>query len=162
MKRILLFCMLTLAISLSTWAQHEYSTLVVETKSGNTFEIWLYEKPQVQIGENGITFTYGKEVTGYVYDKVRKFYFKLYDPISSIEPPMNDDVIRIIYNDQSEVVISGISEEDKVQLYTLDGHCIMSKEAKCDDVLIVPLDELAPGIYILNIGNKQSFKFLKR
>ena len=163
MKKLLLFFTFALVTTLSTWAQHEYSTLVVETKSGDTFEIWLYEKPHVQFSNNKFTITCDKEATGYIYDEVRKFYFKYYDPATGIDAPTSEGVIRIVHINQSEVTISGIAETDKIKLYTLDGRLIMAKTARHDDnSLTISLEGLPSGTYILNIGNKQSFKFLRR
>lgn len=161
MKRTLLFFMMALAAKLGAWAQYEYSTLVVETKSGDTFEISLSKKPQVIFGVKELTFTCGEEVTGYVYDEVRKLHFKPYDPtgIAAVE---EECVIRIECIDQSRVVISGVDSSDQVKLYALDGRSIAAVAETTDKVLTVSLNELTPGTYILNIGNKQSFKLLRR
>lgn len=162
MKKFTLFLLLALATKLCAWAQCEYSTLVVETKSGEKFEFWLYEKPRVKVDSEKMTFTCGKEVTGYVLDEVSKMYFLPYDPTTGIETPVSEDVIRVVYVNQSEIVVSGVKEADAVRLYTLDGHCVSVVSAEADGTLTVSLETLEAGTYILNIGNKQSFKFLKR
>lgn len=161
MKRTLLFFMVALAARLGAWAQNEYCTLVIETKSGEAFEISLSKKPQVKMGLREITFTCGEEVTGYIYDEVRKMHFKPYDP-TGIALPTEDKVIRIVHVDQSEVVVAGIADADEVRLYALDGRRIMASCTANDGMLTVSLEGLAPGTYILNIGNKQSLKLLKR
>lgn len=162
MRKITLFLLFFLATKLCAWAQCEYSTLVVETKSGKKFEFWLYEKPHVKVDNTEITFTCGEKVTGYVYDEVSKMYFLPYDATTGIETPVSEDVIRVVYVDQSEIVVSGVEQTDEVRLYTLDGHRVMAVAAEADSTLTVSVEALEPGTYILNIGNKQSFKFLKR
>lgn len=154
--------MLILAAKMGAWAQSEYSTLVIETKSGDTFEMWLRWKPEVHFNATGMTFTCGEELTGYLYDEVSKFYFNLYDPVTAIAAPKADGIVRIICLDQSKVVISGIDELDAVRLYDLNGRSIVADTMADGNALTVSLDELAAGTYILNIGNKQSFKILKR
>lgn len=161
MKRTLLFIMLALVARLGVWAQYEYCTLVVETKSGDTYEVSLRKKPQIKMGVNEISFTCGKETTGYIYDEVRKLYFKPYDP-TGITSPTEDKAIRIVHVDQSQVVVAGVADADEVRLYALDGQRIMTAVSTTDGMLTVSLDGLTPGTYILNIGNKQSFKFLRR
>ena len=153
--------MLALVARLGVWAQYEYSTLVVETKSGDTYEISLRKRPQVKMGMNEITFTCGEETTGYIYDEVCKLHFKPYDP-TGITSPTEDKVIRIVHVDQSQVVVAGVADADAVRLYALDGHRIMTAVSTTDGTLTVSLDGLAAGTYILNIGNKQSFKLLRR
>lgn len=161
MKKITLFLASLFLVALSTRAQNEYSTLVVETKSGYTLEISLRKMPEVQFNAEGISFAYNDEVIGYVYDKVRKLYFKPYDP-TGIALPTEDKVIRIVHVDQSQVVVAGVADADEVRLYALDGRSIMAAASTDDGTLTVSLDGLAPGTYILNIGNKQSFKLLRR
>lgn len=160
MRKILLSWMLALTATATVQAQNEYSTLVVETKSGTTLEVSLREKPQVQITSKEFLVC-GSEVTGYVHDEVRKFYIKPYDP-TVIEAPVAANTIRIVWLDESKVTVSGISETDKVRLYTLDGRNMTADISTKSTEITVSLDGLAPGTYILNINDKQSFKLLKR
>ena len=161
MKRFTFFLLFALFAKFGVWANSEYSTLVVETKSGDTFEISLREKPQVKMGEKEISFVCGDDITGYIYDEVTKIFFKPYDPtgITTVE---DERVIRIVYVNQSEVVVSGVESTDMVNLYGLDGRRIAANPAVNDGVLTLSLEQLTAGTYILNIGNKQSFKLLKR
>ena len=154
--------MLALAAKTGAWAQSEYSTLMVETKSGDTFELWLRKKPEVHFDTTGMTFTCGEELTGYLYDEVSKLYFNIYDPVTAIAAPKADGIVRIICLDQSKVVVSGIGEPGAVRLYDLNGRSIVANTAADDGTVTVSLDGLAAGTYILNIGNKQSFKILRR
>lgn len=162
MRKILLSLLLALTATAMVQAQNEYSTLVVETRSGTTLEVSLREKPQVQVTDKEFVITCGSEVTGYVHDEVRKFYFKPYDPKTGIEAPVAANTIRIAWLDESKVTISGISEAGKVRLYTLDGRSVAADASASKEVITVSLDGLAPDTYILNIDNKQSFKLLKR
>ncbi len=154
--------MLALTATATVQAQNEYSTLIVETKSGTTLEVSLREKPQVQVTDKEFTIVCGDEVTGYVHDEVRKFYFKPYDPKTGIEAPVAANTIRIAWLDESKVTVSGISGAGKVHLYTLDGRSVVAETLVSEEVITVSLGGLAPGTYILNIDNKQSFKLLKR
>ena len=162
MKKILLSLMLAFTATLAMQAQNEYSTLVVETTEGAKVEVWLKNKPQVKVTDTEFIITCGEEVTGYVHEKVKKFYFKPYDPKTGIEAPVAENVIRIAYLDQSQVTVSGVEDTDEVRLYTLDGRAV-SETCRAEGASVtVSLDALAPGTYILNIANKQSFKLLKR
>ena len=161
MKRILLLFMVAFFARLCTWAQGGYSTLVVETKSGDKFEISLQKRPLVHVGRDEISFTCGEEVTGYLYDEVSKVYFKPYDA-TGIAMPTSDNVIRIVHVNQSEVVVVGINDVDDIRLHALDGRSIMVEPVVTDGILTLSLENLLPGTYILNIGNKQSFKLLRR
>ncbi len=161
LKEKLLLLMFALAVTVTTQAQSDYSTLVVETKSGSTLELSLQKKPQVSINGTEFVITCGDEATSYIHEAVRKFYFKPYSA-TNIDTPVAENTIRIIMHNQSKVVVSGISKAEKVRLYTLDGRAVPVVSSTNDNVLTVSLDELTPGTYILNIDNKQTFKLLKR
>lgn len=161
MKKLLLSLMLSLAAIVTMEAQNEYSTLVVETKGGKTLEVSLKQKPSVSVSDKEFIITWGDKVTGYVHDEVSKFYFKPYDP-ACIDEPVAENVIRVLYLDPSKVVVSGVDNAKQVNLYTLDGRKVAARAEQEGTNLTVSLDGLAPGTYILNIGNVQSFKLLKR
>lgn len=79
MRKVLLPLTLALTAMGTVQGQNEYSTLVVETKSGTTLEVSLQKSPNVFVSNKEFTIVCGDEVTGYVHDEVRKFYFKPYD-----------------------------------------------------------------------------------
>ena len=161
MLRKLLLLMFAFAVTIMAQAKSEYSTLVVETKSGTKLELSLKDKPKVNIGSKEFTIHCGDDVTSYVHEEVRKFYFIPYTA-TSIEAPVAKNTIRVSMIDQSKVVVSGISDAGKVRLYTLDGKAVAIEASSNDDELIIDWDALTPGTYILNIDNKQTFKLLKR
>lgn len=162
MRKVLLPLTLALTAMGTVQGQNEYSTLVVETKSGTTLEVSLQKSPNVFVSNKEFTIVCGDEVTGYVHDEVRKFYFKPYDSKTGIEVPVAANTIRIAWLDESKVIISGISEVGKVRLYTLDGRSVAADTSTSGEVTTISLDGLVPDTYILNIDDKQSFKLLKR
>lgn len=160
-KKNLFLLMFAFVATMAIQAQNEFSTLVIETKAGTTLELSLQKKPQVDVSNQEFIIRCGNEVTSYIHEAVRKFYFKPYDP-TSIEAPVTEGTIRVVMLDPSKVVISGVGESAKVQLYTLNGQNVTAETSMSDNVLTVSLDALTPGTYILNIDNKQSIKLLKR
>ena len=159
--RKLLLSLTFVFMAVSMQAQNEYSTLVMELHGGAKLELSLQKKPQVQVTDKEFVIVCGNDVTSYVHEKVRKFYFKPYDP-AGVEEVVAEDVIRVSYLDQSKVIISGITDASKVRLYTLDGRNVVAAATADEQTITVSLDALTPGTYILNIDNKQSFKLLKR
>ena len=161
LRKKLSLLILALVATMTTQANNDYSTLVVETKSGTTLELSLQKKPKVQISETEFIIYFDNKAEGYVHEEVRKFYFKPYNA-TNIEAPVEKNTIRVSMIDQTKVVISGVSESSKVRLFTMDGKAMKIEAAGNNDEITVSLDALAPGTYLLNIDNKQTFKLLKR
>ena len=161
MRKTLLPLLLVWSTSLALHAQDEFSTLVVETMEGTKLEISLQQKPEVKITDKEFVLTCGEEVTGYTYGEVRKFYFITPKGDVAVAAPVAEETIRIEYRDCT-ATIRGADDPANVQLYTLGGKRITAATSSDGHVVTVSLSSLAPGIYILDIDGKQSFKLLKR
>ena len=171
MRKTLLSLLLAF-IAIAVQANDEYSTLVIETMEGTKFEISLQKKPKVQldgqeifslydIGDDKFVITCGKEITGYTYGEIRKFFFKLSGNLD-VKPSADDRIIRVTFVDNTTVTISGIDNPEVIRLYTLDGSPATPRVEVNDAIVTVSLSTLDAGIYILNIDNKQTFKLMKR
>ena len=161
MRKTLLPLLLMWSTSLALHAQDEFSTLVVETTEGTKLEISLQQKPEVKMTDKEFVLTCGEEVTGYTYGEVRKFYFITPQSDVDVAAPVAEETIRIEYRDYT-ATIRGVDDPANIQLYTLDGKRITAATSSDGHVVTVSLSSLAPGIYILDIDGKQSFKLLKR
>ena len=160
MRKTLLSLLLAF-IAIAVQANDEYSTLVIETMEGTKFEISLQKKPKVQLTDDKFIITCGKEITGYTYGEMRKFFFKLSGNLE-VKPSADDRIIRVTFVDNTTVTISGIDNPEVIRLYTLDGSPAKPRVEVNDAIVTVSLSTLDAGIYILNIDNKQTFKLLKR
>ena len=160
MRKTLLSLLLAF-IAIAVQANDEYSTLVIETMEGTKFEISLQKKPKVQLTDDKFIITCGKEITGYTYGEIRKFFFKLSGNLE-VKPSADDRIIRVTFVDNTTVTISGIDNPEVIRLYTLDGSPAKPRVEVNDAIVTVSLSTLDAGIYILNIDNKQTFKLLKR
>lgn len=66
-----------------------------------------------------------------------------------------------IYNNKNQVIVYGLTnEKHNVKIYSLTGSEILGKNMNSNDNTI-DIDQLSNGIYLLNIDQKQSFKFIK-
>ena len=94
-------------------------------------------------------------------DFIRKFYFITPNNGVGIAVPTDERVIRIEYRDYT-ATIHGVDNPANIQLYALGGKRIAAATSSDGTAVTVSLSSLAPGIYILDIDGKQSFKLLKR
>ncbi len=66
-----------------------------------------------------------------------------------------------IYNNKNQVFVYGLTnEKHNVKIYSLTGSEILGKNMNSNDNTI-DIDQLSNGVYLLNIDQKQSFKFIK-
>lgn len=161
MKKALLPLLLMWGMSLTLHAQDEYSTLVIETTEGAKLEISLHQKPEVKMTEEKLTIICGEEIVGYTYGEVRKFYFIVPQSDVDVTAPVAEETIRIEYRNYT-ATIYGVDNPANIQLYALGGKRITAATHGDGSAITVSLSSLAPGIYILDIDGKQSFKLLKR
>ena len=161
LRKKLLLLIFALVATMTTQANDDYSTLVVETKSGTTLELSLEKEPSVVINDKEFAIYWDNDVTSYVHEEVNKFYFKPCKT-TDIEAPVAKNTIRVSMLDRSKAVITGASELSKVRLYTMEGKALTIEPIINNDEITISLDALTPGTYILNIDNKLSFKLLKR
>ena len=127
---------------------------MIETTEGAKLEISLQQKPKVKMTEEKLTIICGEEIVGYTYGEVRKFYFIVPQSDVDVTAPVAEETIRIEYRNYT-ATIYGVDNPANIQLYALGGKRITA-------AITVSLSSLAPGIYILDIDGKQSFKLLKR
>ena len=75
---------------------------------------------------------------------------------------VNDQITNIsIYNNKNELTINGINNQShNIKIYSLTGSEIIAKNVNSNENSI-DISLLSNGIYLLNIDNKQTFKFVK-
>lgn len=154
-------------------AQQEFSTLVVDFTDGTSVSISLHDRPALYIdrkdGNEILSVWYvggesGSVNTQYDNSKVRKFYFRMYDPaiadhVSSMD---KEDEVGIVFVDNWTVHVSGLKQADEVRVYSIDGRQILTGTKTDDGRCDVQLGGCPKGTYIIRINDKHSFKVQKR
>ncbi|MGJ8594077.1 MAG: T9SS type A sorting domain-containing protein [Aquaticitalea sp.] len=65
-----------------------------------------------------------------------------------------------VYNDANTIYIKGLSATNNAHIYSLNGQSLMHKELSSNNNAM-DISQLSSGIYILNIDNQKTFKFVK-
>ena len=65
-----------------------------------------------------------------------------------------------IHNSQSEVIIFGLEDNQKAELYNLSGQLLTTKNVSSNDNLI-DISSFSKGVYIIKLENQKIFKFIK-
>lgn len=160
MKRIL-FLLYICCCCLSVSAADTNTILRVELKDGTNNDYMLAERPRISFEGDKVVFLCKSISTSYVRENIQNFVF-LEDNNTGIQELRAGDT-RISYSIEAEkVTIEGIAENEIINIYSISGQQCqppVNYSSNQAEILLTPLPN---GYYIINIGNKQSIKIIKK
>ena len=133
--------------------------LIVELQEGNKAEFVLSKSPILTFANKVLQIEINGSSNNFELNDVKQFYFD--DASTGISPISSTDV-RIICQDNNRIVIEGINETDKVQLYSVDGKMMNNRVEVNRSRAEISLTSLPKGIYLINVPNKQTFKIRRK
>ena len=153
MKHLRLFLLFMLFFATATaFAQ---STLVVELRDGSNATFQLAEKPRVTfVGEqlNIVSSSASMEINR---SDVKNWHFE------SATTSVDDITVEAKATlDGNTLIISGITENTAITLYTVSG-AVVKRSTANDGICTIPLDGLTAGVYFVTYNNT-TFKFFKK
>ena len=148
----LLLSFMLLFVCATAFAQ---SALVVELRDGSSATFLLAEKPRVTfVGEqmDVVSSSASMEINR---RDVMNWHF------SALPTSVDDITVEAkAMLEENNLVISGISEETTITLYTLSG-AVVKRTTVINGNCTIPLDGLTAGVYLVKYNNT-TFKFLKK
>ena len=137
------------------------SSLVVELKNGKQTYFILSEKPvltsfgsQMRIESKSVEISYERS------DVLRMYFADESVGVDDIETDKNNVVFTQIGSNRLR--ISNLSEKDRIIVSNMAGRLYNDCVSRNDSDAIVDLDGCPKGVYIINIGNKQTIKMTKK
>ena len=153
MKHLRLFLLFMLFFATATaFAQ---SILVVELRDGSNATFQLAEKPRVTfVGEqlNIVSSSASMEINR---SDVKNWHFEL--AATSVDGITVEAKATL---DGNTLIISGITENTAITLYTVSG-AVVKRSTANDGICTIPLDGLTAGVYFVTYNNT-TFKFFKK
>ena len=153
MKHLRLF--LSFILFFATATAFAQSTLVVELRDGSNATFQLAEKPRVTfVGEqlNIVSSSASMEINR---SDVKNWHFE------SATTSVDDITVEAKATlDGNTLIISGISEETTITLYTVSG-AVVKRSTVINSNCTIPLDGLTAGVYFVTYNNT-TFKFFKK
>lgn len=135
--------------------------LRVELKDGTNNEYVLADRPQISFEKESVVFLCKRISTSYKKKDITNFVFG--DSKSTGIYGLRDGDTRINYIiKEGKVILEGVTEKEDIKIFSISGqlhHPIINNEG---NKVVVMLASLPEGYYIINIGNKQSIKVLKK
>ena len=131
------------------------STLVVELRDGSNATFQLAEKPRVTfVGEqlNIVSSSASMEINR---SDVKNWHF------AAATTSVDDVTVEAKATlDGNTLIISGITENTAITLYTVSG-AVVKRSTANDGICTIPLDGLTAGVYFVTYNNT-TFKFFKK
>lgn len=148
----LLISFMLLFVCATAFAQ---SALVVELRDGSSATFLLAEKPRVTFAGGQMDIVSSSASMEINRCDVKNWHFSALP--TSIDNAAVDAKAMLEGNN---LVISGISEETTITLYTVSG-AVVKRSTVINGNCIIPLDGLTAGVYLVRYNNT-TFKFLKK
>lgn len=159
---LLLFAVLG-AVGMS--AQSSNSQMKVTLNDGKVVYLSLAEQPTVTHSYNEETTSFdlvikGNEVTStFDVDEVKIVEFV--DEATDVESVKAEQDIHFSYFDGRNVNLTGIGGQ-QIIVSNIDGKNVLEIPGKQNDTVTINMESYPAGIYIIRVGNKRSFKILRR
>lgn len=130
--------------------------LVLKFADETTANFFLADKPTIGFADGKLTVTATELTTDYDQASVAEFYFDTITPtaIAGVK-----GAFGFAYTD-GVVRVSG-STASVAALYTADG-TLVERRNVVDGAVELSLSSCQPGVYVLNLGNKHSFKIVRK
>ena len=148
----LLLSFMLLFVCATAFAQ---SALVVELRDGSSATFLLAEKPRVTFAGEQMDIVSSSASMEINRRDVKNWHFSALP--TSIDNAAVDAKAML---EENNLVISGISEETTITLYTVSG-AVVKRSAVINGNCTIPLDGLTAGVYLVKYNNT-TFKFLKK
>ena len=155
MKKILLI--LAVIFSLPTFADHH---LVIEMNDTKKHSYSLEDNPVISFENDILIIKTDKIELSYPISDIVKYYFIKEDDtaISSVNGDVNN--IHFNYTNPDFLLIEGITSEDNVNVYEINGRTCHVDIIRNNNSITVELKPLPQGVYLVKVNN-HSFKLIR-
>lgn len=154
-KMLLIAFSLCLAVP-ALFAEEEKECLVVTLRDNSTVSYFLEDTPVVTYVGNNVHVEANAVSDDHPMADVVMFAFEM----KSVGVSVEDTECRITVNDNI-VRIQGLSAGIKVMLSDIQGRVIKVETIGASGEIVLPLDNLNAGVYVVATSEGRSFKVLK-
>lgn len=131
--------------------------LVLKFSGGGTAEFKLSTKPEITFSADKLKVTSEAVETEYDRTEVTEFVFT--SGTSSVGNA-SAGKLTLTYTDNESVSVTG-TKASVAELYSTGGN-LLSRQSVSGGSVTVSLQGYAPGVFILKLGNEQTFKIIKK
>lgn len=156
MRKILSLIVLLIMLPICTKAEMAMA-LQLELVNGKTISFVLVQKPVITFSGDSITITEGGFVTNYLRSEVSHYHFSLVDTSIGF---VKEDEVQIVQVLPYLYKVLGFS--GKVQVYNVAGMSFSDSVTDINHEVLINMQSLPTGVYIIKIGNLRTIKIAKK
>lgn len=158
--KYLKLCIIFLLMGLSKMNAQSGKLLVIEKQNGTAMSFILKQKPELSFSNHMLHISLNGNITNLEIGDVKQFYFV--DESLSIKENRVNSTFKISYLSNDKVQIEGVSRNDQVHLFSIDGVQYSNCVRILDNSAEISFTPLPKGTYVINISQKQSFKINRK
>lgn len=154
------FVVLTLCLTVSTTVFADGHVLVVEKTDGHVYRFQLSTKPEISFGTTTVRFANAVTTVQMPRSEMKEFRFvKSSDMPTSVNSPSQP--LHRVRNMAENVVVENLQPSDKVRLIDANGRVYTAHQQSSSTVQF-SLSSLPKGIYIIQINQQETIKFVRK
>ncbi len=139
-------------------AMADETVLVMELNNGEIAQYLLLDEPKLTMDGTQIKISTASVQARFERNEVKRFYFTK-EATNVKEVAKNTLVYHQINNDQLEII--GLSQDDYVDVLNMAGTST-GQIARSKDRAVVNLSGHQKGVYLIQVKNGQTIKFIKK
>lgn len=146
------------------WADDTVHFLMyIKLSDGTTDVVCVSDHPVVTFDSEHISMKTDRVTVTYPMTEVADYKFDDAEG-TDVKSVMMDEKTRyaVQYVDNNHVAVRGAKVADRISVYSVGGQKMKSDVSRTDDGVVVSLEGLAKGQYMINIEGKVSAKILKK
>lgn len=160
MKR-LLFILYTCCCCLRVLAADANIILRVELNDGTRNDYVIAERPQISFDNDNVVFVCKEASTIYKKTDIRNFTF-VDGNETGVRLVRNGDTRISFVGNNDKIIAEGMTGKDQIKVYSVSGRQYFVTINYAGSQAEIILTSLPNGYYIINIGEKQSVKILRK
>lgn len=156
-----LFLLISLLVSFGSLG-YANSVLVIELIDGCMYRYELQEKPVLTFSNTVMTINKEGSAlsTSYERSDVKRFFFDTGSDIQGVID--SENTVSITQIGDNQIKIKNLSLDERIIIADVAGKLYNDSMTRSDTEAFIDLNACPKGIYIINIGKKQSIKMTRK
>lgn len=146
---------------MSAYADSDKALIVVLT-NGSEIKFALADKPELSFNSSSrsLLIDVKSQYNSFEIDLVKEFYFA--KAHVGIEQVLQEESLVVTSQTDNAITIEGLRNNEHVGVFSIDGKQMPASTDYNTNQVTISLESLPKGVYLIKIGNRQTFKINRK